>query len=378
MATDLNNEENFAALVLELNNRNPTWTPAHIATEVESYEKKPNLERKSLRWKINKILKRKTIKKRIGNRKKTVRTETYKIKVKKLIKLKVDTSQRIVNEKLKKKGFKSSKGSVYNTIKELNLKPFKRVTTQDLTPENKLKRVECAKKLRTKFGTRKDRKWKWNCVINTDFSGIFTLKPFHNKKNDVIYAKNKAEIPANLRTAPKQKFAKGVVFWGAISSFGLIPKNGPINFTKWLNDQRPRGSRRRMYMTGALYAEFLHTKAIPVVKKVVGNKINEVFWQDDQDGKHRVQEVINLINEEFEQRVDPEDGDAKLADVWPIENLWGMLKEKIRGVQFKTEQSLLNRINKEWKSITILQCQQMIDRIPNRLSQVIEKNGEQI
>src|SRR5688572_12324310 len=100
MATDLNDEESFAALVLELNKRNPTWTAAAIATKAEPYEEKPNLNRNSLRWKINKILKRKTAKKRTGIREKKVRTETYKVQVKKLIKLKVVTSQRTVNEKL--------------------------------------------------------------------------------------------------------------------------------------------------------------------------------------------------------------------------------------------------------------------------------------
>ena len=124
-----------------------------------------------------------------------------------MIKLKVGTSQRTVNEKLKKKGFKSSLGSVNQTVKELNLKPFKKVTTQDLTHANKLKRVECARKLRTKFGTRKDRNWKWNFVINTDFSGIFTLKPFYNKKNDVIHAESAQDIPTHLRAAPKQKLS---------------------------------------------------------------------------------------------------------------------------------------------------------------------------
>ena len=52
MATDLNEEERFAAFVLELKERNPTWTPAAIAAEVSSYETTQNLNRNSLRWKI--------------------------------------------------------------------------------------------------------------------------------------------------------------------------------------------------------------------------------------------------------------------------------------------------------------------------------------
>ena len=123
-------------------------------------------------------------------------------------------------------------------------------------------------------------------------------------------------------------------------------------------------------MTGHLYAEFLRDKAIPAVRKVVGDDFDNVFWQDDQNSKHRTQEAMDVINEFFQQRVEPEFGDAKLADVWAIENVIGMLKEKIRGVTFKTEQSLLNRVNKEWKKITLQQCQSMMDKIPTILLKV--------
>ena len=59
-----------------------------------------------------------------------------------------------------------------------------------------------------------------------------------------------------------------MMFWGAISSHGLIPQNGPINFTKWLNEQREPGRPGRMFMTGNLYAKFLREKAIPEIGKV--------------------------------------------------------------------------------------------------------------
>ena len=152
------------------------------------------------------------------------------------------------------------------------------------------------------------------------------------------------------------------MFCGAISSFVLIPRNGPINFTKWLNGKKQ--GRRRAYMTGALYGEFLREKVIPAVQEVVGEDLSDVIWQDDQDGKHRVKVVMDTIKEFFEERIEPEVGDAKLADVWPIENIWGMLKEKTRGIEFTNENALIRRINQECRTITIKPCQHMMDEIP--------------
>lgn len=378
MATDLTEEEDFASLVLSLKKRNPSWKGADIAAAVSSYEKKPKLKRDALRRKINRILKRGTAKRKIHIRVKTVRTEEFKVKVKQLIKLKKGRSQRKVTETLQNQDIKCSRRTVGRAIDDLGLKPFKQETTQDLSAANKEKRVECAKKLRKKFGTRKDRKWRWNSVINTDFSGIFTLAGFQNRRNTWIYAEKKKQIKAKLKAAPKQKFAKGLVFWGAITSYGLIPKNGPINITKWLQKQKLPGTRGKVYMTGELYALFLRTQVIPAIKKVVGNDLRNVIWQDDQDSKHRTVIAMDTINEFFEERIEREDGDAKFADVWPIENIWGLLKERIRGVTFKSQQALMTRINKEWKQISIEFCQSMMNKIPSRLLQVIEKQGEQI
>ena len=46
----------------------------------------------------------------------------------------------------------------------------------------------------------------------------------------------------------------------------------------------------------------------------------------------------------FGERIDPEIGDAKLADVWVIENVWGVIKERLRGQQFNDASELENQV----------------------------------
>jgi hypothetical protein len=102
------------------------------------------------------------------------------------------------------------------------------------------------------------------------------------------------------------------------------------------------------------------------------------IFQDDQDSKHRTAVAMNTIETIFDERIAPEDGDAKYADVWPIENVWGAMKEKIRGELFESEAELEKQVAQQWKTFTATKCKQMMEKIPSRLQQVIDQGGEQI
>ncbi|CAF3045222.1 unnamed protein product [Rotaria sp. Silwood2] len=378
MSTSISLEEQFRGLVLSLKEMNPTWMACDIADEVQSYENPPRLRRDALRRKINRILRRGTIKdKPRCGAPRTVRTKQLKKTVKRLLHLTRGQSQRKVVSYLKRNNIKGEKTSVQRVTK-LNLKPFKLRKAQKLSRMKRVRRVACAKQLIKKFGARKARsKWQWNRIINTDFSGIFTIEGYYNSKNDVVYAENSSEISPDLRNASISKYPVGVMFWGAICTKGLIPQDGPINFTQWLRDQRPKNNSKRFYMTGELYAKFLDEEAIPAIAEVVEDQ-DEFIFQDDQDSKHRTKVAMNVIADHFEERIEPDDGDAKFADVWPIENVWGMLKEKTRAQTFDNLDSLVDFISLEWQKITPEQCEAMIDKIPKRLAQVIQRDGNQV
>ena len=75
--------------------------------------------------------------------------------------------------------------------------------------------------------------------------------------------------------------------------------------------------------------------------------LNEIMFRDDQDAKHRTKVATDVVSDFFEGRIEPSDGDAKFADVWPIENIWGIMKEKTRGKTFKNLDSLVDFINSQ-------------------------------
>ena len=195
-------EEQFRGLVVSMKKMNHTWRVANIADEVKSYEKPPSLHRHALRRKINRILERGTIKdKSRCGAPRTVRTEELKKEVKRLIYLKKGQSQRKVVFELQRNNIASKRTSMQRMINELCLKPFK---------------LKKAQKLIKRFGAKENSsKWKWSKIVNTDFSGIFAIEGIHNSKNNVIYA--------DLREALVVKYPNGIMFWGAITTKGLVP-----------------------------------------------------------------------------------------------------------------------------------------------------------
>ncbi|CAF4540605.1 unnamed protein product, partial [Rotaria sp. Silwood2] len=212
-----------------------------------------------------------------------------------------------------------------------------------------------------------------------DFSGKFTLESFRNKKNDGIWAGEWEIIPPPLLNASTDKFKKGIIFWGAISSRGLIPAEGPVNLTKWLHQQQQQKKKdRRKYLTSDLYAKFLQQKSSPAIKLKFKNTNLVPIFQDDQDNKHRTNIIMNTVDTSFDERIDPEVGDAKFADVWPIETVWGAINEKLRQETFENELQLEKRVVKEWKTFTVTKCQQMMEKIPSQLKLVIDQEGEHI
>ncbi|CAF1428620.1 unnamed protein product [Rotaria sordida] len=128
-------------------------------------------------------------------------------------------------------------------------------------------------------------------------------------------------------------------------------------------------------MNDHLYAKFIKEVGHPEIQKVCGR---DLIFQDDADSEQRTKIVLRTGDKLSNDRILPEAGDAKFASVWLIENIWRILKEKIQGEQFSSFEQLKMRLNKEWKKINCDDCKKLIDKIPNRLGEVIKNGGEQI
>ena len=187
-----------------------------------------------------------------------------------------------------------------------------------------------------------------------------------------------AESVCDLIRKGCEKYSDGVMLWGGITSVGLIPRRAPIYFKKWLTKHCKSIRKEKATLDNVIYAHFIEHEVVPVCVRDLEHELSNYAWQDDTDTKHRTPHVLEKVLEFFPNRLIVEGEAAKLVDVWPIEHVWGIIKEKINGVDFKNVKELKARINKIWRSITAEDCEKYMTNIPNKLKAVIEIEGEQI
>ena len=67
--------------------------------------------------------------------------------------------------------------------------------------------------------------------------------------------------------------------------------------------------------------------AKPAVESLSQN--GDGIWQDYGARIHRCPEALDSVQESFAQRIDPVAQAPKLADFWPIENIWSIIKADV-------------------------------------------------
>ena len=69
-----------------------------------------------------------------------------------------------------------------------------------------------------------------------------------------------------------------------------------------------------------------------------------------------------------------------MADLWPIENVWRILKGKVAEKECSNDQQLKKAIIAAWKEIDDNKalCRHLMASLPHRLQAVIDKEGRQI
>jgi hypothetical protein len=87
---------------------------------------------------------------------------------------------------------------------------------------------------------------------------------------------------------------------------------------------------------------------------------------------------LDAVKDVFMNQIEPINCTAKLGDIWPIENVWGVLKEKLREREYSDIEQLKNDIKKEWNKFSIPLRLRRIDKIPARLKLLIDRGGNQI
>ncbi len=123
-------------------------------------------------------------------------------------------------------------------------------------------------------------------------------------------------------------------------------------------------------VNAAIYHEILEHFMLPSADKLYGDV--DFIFQKDLTPAHTAKGTKSCFND---YGVTVLDWPANSSDLNPIENIWGIVKRKMRDTRPNNADDLKAAIKTTWGSITPEQCHRLIDSMPRRIDAVIHAKG---
>ncbi len=160
-----------------------------------------------------------------------------------------------------------------------------------------------------------------------------------------------AHSPSCLKSSVK--FPQSVMIWGTMSSAGV----GPLCFLK-------------TNVTAPVYQEVLEHFMLPSADQLF--KDVDFIFQQDLAPAHTAKNTKSWLND---HGVGVLDWPANSPDLNPKENLWSIVKRKMRIKRPKKSDELKDTVKETWASIPPQQCHKLITSMPRRIEAVIKAKG---
>ncbi len=189
----------------------------------------------------------------------------------------------------------------------------------------------------------------WSKVIFSDESK-FSIS-FGNQGPRVWRKSGEAQNPCCLKS--NVKFPQSVMIWAAMSSAGV----GPLCFLK-------------STVNAAFYQEILEHFMLPSADKLYGDA--DFIFQQELTPVHTAKDTKSWFNDHV---VTVLDWPANTPDLNPIENVWGIVKRKMRDTRPNNADDLKAVIKATWAFITPEQSHRLIASMPRRIYSVIHAKG---
>ncbi len=157
--------------------------------------------------------------------------------------------------------------------------------------------------------------------------------------------------PRCLRSSVK--FPQSVMVWVSMSSAGV----GPLCFL-------------RSKVNTAVYQEVLEHFMLPAADQLYGDA--DFIFQQDLAPAHSAKATSTWFKD---HGIPVLNWPANSPDLNPIENLWCIVKRKMRYARPNNAEELKATIRATWALITPEQCHRLIDSMPRRIAAVIQAKG---
>lgn len=262
--------------------------------------------------------------------------------------------------------------TVQRVLRKNGAKPYHKYKTQKLTDQHKARRAVFANWMLKNFGSARSNQ-NLGFLINTDFSAKIKINPSRNSKNDVVWALSRDAASDKLESK-EEKYSVGDMIWGGVSWRGLVPSHKPVFMSDFFKNYDPVPKS----VNGNMYADLVRDYAVPAVNQLYPE--GSACWQDDPATIHRCQVALTAVSESFNKRLDHTQQCPKFSDVWPIENVWGIVKERVAKKRCENLVQLKREITKVWRDINADKplLRRLMSSIPERCRAVIQSRGDQI
>ncbi len=181
----------------------------------------------------------------------------------------------------------------------------------------------------------------WSKVLFSDESK-FCIS-FGNQGSRVWRKGGEAHSPSCLKSSVK--FPQSVMISGAMSSAGV----GPLCFLK-------------TNVTAPVYQELLEHFMLPSTDQLF--KYADLSFQQELAPAHTAKSTKSWLSD---HGVGVLDWPANSPDLNPIENLWGIIKRKMRNKRPKNADELKATVKETWASIPPQQCHKLITAMPRHI-----------
>ena len=125
-------------------------------------------------------------------------------------------------------------------------------------------------------------------------------------------------------------------------------------------------------MDSEKYVSILEDEMIPTYRKFKRSNKN-ITYQHDNDPKHKSKLTITFLKR---KNINVIEWPSYSPDLNPIENVWSILKMRVKKRNPINETELHKFIEEEWYGIESSILNNLFNSMPKRLRQVIENKGD--
>ena len=235
---------------------------------------------------------------------------------------------------------------IRNYMIRRGLSAHRNVKKQLLTQKMRQKRLQWAEEPLKK----PDEFWRSILFSDESYINIFCGQSTHARR-PIIHWRNSISSKY-FSQAPKHPIS--VMIWGCFSYFGV----GRIKVVSGT-------------MKSNNYIDVLKEKMLPSANDIF--KGGPYIFQDDSAPCHRSKTVREWHKINGVQTLE---WPGNSSDLNPIDNLWGILKQRIRAKKLKSRSELISAIVRVWHhEIDVQLCQNLIASMKSRLQVVIKNSG---